>query len=84
MPMNYETLLGELGNNLSGGQKQRLFIARALYKKPKILFMDEATSHLDEENEKAINQAISNLNITRVIIAHRKSTLESANRIIYL
>lgn len=84
MPMNYETLLGELGNNLSGGQKQRLFIARALYKKPKILFMDEATSHLDEENEKAINQAISNLNITRVIIAHRKSTLESTNRIIYL
>lgn len=84
MPMNYETLLCELGNNLSGGQKQRLFIARALYKRPRILFMDEATSHLDEENEKAINQAISNLNITRVIIAHRKSTLESADRIIYL
>ncbi|WGE32276.1 peptidase domain-containing ABC transporter [Actinobacillus genomosp. 2] len=84
MPMNYETLLGKFGQNLSGGQKQRLFIARALYKRPKILFMDEATSHLDEENEKVINQAISNLNITRVIIAHRKSTLESTNRIIYL
>ncbi|WP_323054264.1 peptidase domain-containing ABC transporter [Rodentibacter caecimuris] len=84
MPMNYETLLGELGNNLSGGQKQRLFIARALYKKPRILFMDEATSHLDEENEQKINQAISTLAITRVIVAHRKSTIESADRILNL
>lgn len=82
MPMNYETLLGELGNNLSGGQRQRLFIARALYKKPKILFMDEATSHLDEENEKKINDAISKLAITRVIVAHRKSTIESSDRIL--
>lgn len=84
MPMNYETLLGELGNNLSGGQRQRLFIARALYKKPKILFMDEATSHLDEENERAINKAVAKLNITRVIVAHRQSTLESADRVINL
>ena len=84
MPMNYETLLGELGNNLSGGQKQRLFIARALYKKPRILFMDEATSHLDEENEQKINQAISKLAITRVIVAHRKSTIESTDRILNL
>ena len=84
MPMNYETLLCELGNNLSGGQKQRLFIARALYKKPKILFMDESTSHLDEENENKINKAISQLNITRVIVAHRKSTIESAERVIFL
>lgn len=84
MPMNYETLLGELGNNLSGGQRQRLFIARALYKKPKILFMDEATSHLDEENEKKINEAISKLAITRVLVAHRKSTIESADRIVNL
>lgn len=84
MPMNYETLLGELGNNLSGGQRQRLFIARALYKKPKILFMDEATSHLDEENERIINQAISQLKITRVIVAHRQSTIQSADRIISL
>ncbi|EQA01129.1 peptidase domain-containing ABC transporter [Glaesserella parasuis] len=84
MPMNYETLIGELGNNLSGGQRQRLFIARALYKKPKILFMDEATSHLDEENEKKINEAISKLAITRVLVAHRKSTIESADRIVNL
>lgn len=84
MPMNYETLLSELGNNLSGGQKQRLFIARALYKKPKILFMDEATSHLDEVNEKVINDAIAALKITRVIVAHRQSTIQSADRIIRL
>lgn len=82
--MNYETLLGELGNNLSGGQRQRLFIARALYKKPKILFMDEATSHLDEENERIINHAISQLKITRVIVAHRQSTVQSADRVISL
>lgn len=84
MPMNYETLLGELGNSLSGGQRQRLFIARALYKKPRVLFMDEATSHLDENNEKLINEAISKLNMTRIIIAHRQSTIMSADRVIDL
>ena len=84
MPMNYETLFGELGNSLSGGQKQRLFIARALYKKPRVLFMDEATSHLDENNEKLINEAISKLNMTRIIIAHRQSTIMSADRVIDL
>ncbi|MGX3020316.1 peptidase domain-containing ABC transporter [Ursidibacter sp. B-7004-1] len=82
MTMNYETLLGELGNNLSGGQRQRLFIARALYKKPKILFMDEATSHLDEDNERKINEAIGKLAITRVIVAHRETTIKSADRIV--
>lgn len=84
MPMNYETLLGELGNSLSGGQKQRLFIARALYKKPRVLFMDEATSHLDENNEKLINAAISKLNMIRIIIAHRQSTIMSGDRVIDL
>lgn len=84
MPMGYEPLIGELGEGLSGGQKQRLFIARALYRKPGILFMDEATSALDEESESYVNAAIKKLNITRIIIAHRKSTIASAERVIQL
>ncbi|MBP9643279.1 MAG: ATP-binding cassette domain-containing protein, partial [Budvicia sp.] len=84
MPMGYQTLLGELGGSVSGGQRQRLLIARALYRRPKILFLDEATSHLDIDNEAKINQAISALNITRVIIAHRPSTIVSADRVIQI
>lgn len=84
MPMGYDTLIGELGEGLSGGQKQRIFIARAIYKKPSILFMDEATSSLDNTNEQYINDAIKSLNITRIVIAHRKSTINSADRIITL
>lgn len=82
MPMGYETLVSELGNSLSGGQKQRLLIARALYRKPSLLFLDEATSHLDQENEAKVNSAISSLKITRILIAHRASTIESADRVI--
>lgn len=84
MPMGYETRLGELGGSLSGGQKQRLLIARALYRRPGILFMDEATSHLDLNNEAYINASIAALDITRVIIAHRPSTIASADRVITL
>ncbi|EDR2618962.1 peptidase domain-containing ABC transporter [Salmonella enterica subsp. enterica] len=82
MPMGYETLIGELGEGLSGGQKQRIFIARALYRRPGILFMDEATSSLDTESERFVNIAIKNMNITRVIIAHRETTLRTVDRII--
>lgn len=84
MPMGYETIVGELGLGISGGQKQRILIARALYRKPSILFMDEATSHLDLRNESVINQSISGLSITRVIVAHRPSTIASADRVIDL
>lgn len=84
MPMGYETLIDELGEGLSGGQKQRLFIARAIYRKPGILFMDEATSALDKESEAFVNQAIQQMNITRVIIAHRETTVASADRVITL
>ncbi|WP_097427819.1 peptidase domain-containing ABC transporter [Escherichia coli] len=82
MPMGYETLIGELGEGLSGGQKQRIFIARALYRKPGILFMDEATSALDSESEHFVNVAIKKMNITRVIIAHRETTLKTVDRVI--
>lgn len=81
MPMGYQTLVGDMGNVLSGGQKQRILLARALYQKPKILFLDEATSHLDIQKEYEINQMISKLKITRVIIAHRPETIRSTDRI---
>ena len=80
MPMGYDSLVGDMGSTLSGGQIQRLLLARALYRRPKILFMDEATSHLDSELESDISSAIRTLNISRVIIAHRKSTIASADR----
>lgn len=83
-PMGYYTQLSELGGSISGGQKQRIMIARAIYKKPKIIFMDEATSHLDTDNELFINKSIPNLNVTRIIVAHRESTIKSADRIIHL
>jgi ATP-binding cassette subfamily B protein RaxB len=82
MPMGYETLVGDMGSSLSGGQMQRVVLARTLYRGPRILLLDEATSHLDEENERAINQAIRRLPISRVLVAHRRSTLDMADRIV--
>jgi ATP-binding cassette subfamily B protein RaxB len=82
MPMGYETLIGELGGGDFRRAKERIFIARALYRKPGILFMDEATSSLDTESERFVNVAIKNMNITRVIIAHRETTLRTVDRII--
>ncbi|MBS0289153.1 MAG: peptidase domain-containing ABC transporter [Proteobacteria bacterium] len=81
MPMGYNTLIGDMGMTLSGGQKQRVVLARALYKNPRIMFLDEATSHLDVALEQAVNQAIKHLNITRIIIAHRPETIRSADRV---
>lgn len=82
MPMRYNSLIGDMGSSLSGGQKQRILLARALYPNPKILFLDEATSHLDASNEKLASEAIKKLSTTRLIIAHRRETVETADRTI--
>jgi ATP-binding cassette subfamily B protein RaxB len=84
MPMGYNTLIGDMGAALSGGQKQRILLARALYKRPRLLFLDEATSALDVPKEKAVNDAIRSLKLTRIIIAHRPETIASAERVIVL
>lgn len=69
---------------LSGGQKQRIILARALYRQPKLLFLDEATSHLDVGNEQLVNAAIRRLDVTRVIVAHRPETIASADRVLVM
>lgn len=75
-------MIGDMGSVLSGGQKQRLLLARALYKKPDILILDEATSHLDVAGEKRVSAAVMQLPLTRIIIAHRPETIQSADRLI--
>ncbi len=82
MPMGFETLVGDMGSTLSGGQKQRIVLARALYRRPEILFLDEATSHLDEATEAVIASALRDLHMTRVIIAHRPATIAHADLVI--
>jgi len=84
MPMGLGTLIGDMGTVLSGGQKQRVLIARALYRQPGILFLDEATSHLDVEREKAVNNALRLKQMTRIVIAHRPETIRASGRVITL
>lgn len=84
MPMGYHSLIGDMGTTLSGGQKQRVILARALYRHPRILFLDEATSHLDVERERVVNEAVSGMRLTKVIIAHRPETIASADRVLVM
>ncbi|WP_422468159.1 peptidase domain-containing ABC transporter [Endozoicomonas sp. ALC013] len=84
MPMGMQTLVGDMGNTLSGGQIQRLLLARALYADPAILFLDEATSHLDTISEQQVNKVLKNLGISRIMIAHRQETIAMADRVIDL
>lgn len=84
MPMGYQTSIGDMGSSLSGGQRQRLLLARAFYREPRILVLDEATSHLDLDNERRVCEAVRNAGITALVIAHRPQTIQAADRVLLL
>lgn len=81
MPMGYQTLVGDMGSALSSGQQQRVHLARTFYRRPEILVLDEASSHLDVARETRINEEIEKLSVTRIAIAHRMETVRSAKRV---
>lgn len=81
LPMQYETLVGDMGTVLSSGQKQRILLARALYRKPRVLVMDEGTAHLDPGTEARVNQAVRRMGITRILVAHRPETIRTADQV---
>ena len=84
MPMKMHTMLQQGGGALSGGQRQRLMIARAVVTKPRLLFFDEATSALDNRTQQIVSESIDRLQVTRIVVAHRLTTIRDANRIYVL
>ncbi len=84
LPLKHLTMVGDMGSTLSGGQRQRVLLARALYRRPRMLVMDEGTSQLDATHERAVNNYISSLGITRIVVAHRRETIEAADRVVRL
>jgi ATP-binding cassette subfamily B protein RaxB len=84
LPMGEHSYVGDIGSALSGGQRQRILLARALYKRPRFLVLDEASAHLDTEREGRINEYLQSLEITRLIVAHRLETIAAADRVLLL
>jgi ATP-binding cassette subfamily B protein RaxB len=83
-PMRYLSLVGDMGSTLSGGERQRVLLARALYRQPKILFLDEGTANLDEPTEERLADLIERLPITRIVVAHRPALVRRASKIFFV
>jgi ATP-binding cassette subfamily B protein RaxB len=84
MPMQYNTIVGSLGVALSGGQKQRVLLARALYRRPEVLFLDEAFDQLDLAREREITERLKTLGLSMVIVSHRPETVRAVDRTVRL
>ncbi|NOT87774.1 MAG: peptidase domain-containing ABC transporter [Lysobacter sp.] len=84
LPLGFDTEVGDLGSSLSGGQRQRIILARAIYRQPRVLVLDEATSHLDLVAEQIVSRELSAMALTRIVVAHRPATIRDAHRVLRL